>query len=430
MKESIRRLVLFVVIVGTGSVLIFVDVPLIYLIPLVAAVGFVLLLLLGSITVAEIKGAFSGLSRKKPDREPAKASGKAKVSIREKFKSLKIAGKKPAEKPAETKRAEEKKTASGSQSLERSGGIRAHLSLLAASFKSFGKIVSDRKKPVKKIEDIDRLLEHTIKEKVSRGSALESAATVPAAAVPGAGGAGSSPDMEGSEADPFLSLSGEELETGLLDTLDEPEPGAPAADLPGAAGSFEAVPDISLSDLEMPALPDDTAADAEAFLAANAEDGMEELHPLEGAEAVDETLGDLDHINLDDIDLGDDSGDAEPVPAAAPPASPPTPSESGGLIPATPIVPGASDADGKTQKDMSSIASGPALNADDDMLSSLASDIKQVKKEENVSLLRELKDFKAPAAEIEKELQEVSAHLNAIGKDSKKRATSHEGGIK
>ena len=38
------------------------------------------------------------------------------------------------------------------------------------------------------------------------------------------------------------------------------------------------------------------------------------------------------------------------------------------------------------------------------MLSSLASDIKYVKKEQNVSLLRELKDFKAPATDIEKEL--------------------------
>ena len=59
MKETTHRLVLFAVIVGIGSVLIFVDIPLIYLIPLIMAVGFLLLILLGSITVAEIKNALS-----------------------------------------------------------------------------------------------------------------------------------------------------------------------------------------------------------------------------------------------------------------------------------------------------------------------------------------------------------------------------------
>lgn len=65
MKETTHRLVLFAVIVGTGSVLIFVDIPLIYLIPLIMAVGFLLLILLGSITVAEIKNALSIQSFKK-----------------------------------------------------------------------------------------------------------------------------------------------------------------------------------------------------------------------------------------------------------------------------------------------------------------------------------------------------------------------------
>ena len=45
------------------------------------------------------------------------------------------------------------------------------------------------------------------------------------------------------------------------------------------------------------------------------------------------------------------------------------------------------------------------------MLSSLASDIKHVKKERDLSLLRDLKDFKAPAADIEKELSEMSGQL-------------------
>ena len=62
MKDSVRRLVLFIVIVGLGSAMIFVDIPLVYMLLLIIAVGFVLLIVLGTITVAEIKNAFSTIS--------------------------------------------------------------------------------------------------------------------------------------------------------------------------------------------------------------------------------------------------------------------------------------------------------------------------------------------------------------------------------
>ncbi len=167
----------------------------------------------------------------------------------------------------------------------------------------------------------------------------------------------------------------------------------------------------------MPALPDETAADADAILRANADDDVPiELNSLEGGEAVDETLGDLDNINLDDIDLGDDSGMQDPTPQIpAPPVDSPA-QGSGSLIPATPITVagGSYSSDYANQtEDMSSFAAGTATGSDDDMLSSLASDIKQVTKEKDVSLLRELKDFKAPATDIEKELLEMSEQLNA-----------------
>ena len=69
-----------------------------------------------------------------------------------------------------------------------------------------------------------------------------------------------------------------------------------------------------MMDLEMPDLPDDTAADAEAILKANADDGSDELSGFDGVDAADGTLEDLDSINLDDIDLGDESGMLEPAP--------------------------------------------------------------------------------------------------------------------
>ena len=49
---------------------------------------------------------------------------------------------------------------------------------------------------------------------------------------------------------------------------------------------------------------------------------------------------------------------------------------------------------------MASFAGG-ASGTDEDLLSSLASDVKHVAKEQNISLLRDLKDFKAPATAIE-----------------------------
>jgi len=399
MKENTRRTVLFAVIVGTGSILILVDIPLIYLLPLIVAVGFILLVLLGSITVADIKNAVSKLALKNLRQLPSL----------KKLDSIDLSGKESAtRKDAGEKKSDKKAlvTPTGKAS-----GIRYHLSLLASSVTSFGKILTERKKPAKKPEEINKLLEHTITEKVTRGSALDSASTVPEASGSTRGGAGGAlPAGSKGETDPFLSLSDEDLGTGLLDGLDEPE-----AEPQNTLTPPESDPGLSMPDLEMPALPDEMAADADAILKANADPGSDELNGLDGVEDVDETLGDLDSINLDDIDLGDDSVTQDPTPPAPmTSAAGPAPG-SGSLVPATPITPagGSENSADDDQSDMSSFAAGTATGSDEDMLSSLASDIKHVKKEQDVSLLRELKDFKAPATEIEKDLTEISAQLTA-----------------
>jgi hypothetical protein len=401
MKENIRRLVLFAAIVGTGSILIFVDIPLIYLIPLIIVVGFFLLLFLGSITVTDIKNTVSKLTLKNLRERPfLKRLDSIKFFEKKKTPRKEATAKEPGKNvPVKLK--------------EKTGGIQHHLSLLASSIKSFGKILTERKKIAKKPEEINKLLEKTITEKISKRSALDSAATVPSISGSNRGGAGSALPMENeNESDPFLSLSEEDIGTSLLDGLDDPEPAA-------ASENTQMSPDLDsgLSLPDMPALPDDTTADADAILRANADDDVPiELNGLDGGDAVDETLGDLDNINLDDIDLGDDSGMQDPTPQTpAPPAAGPAP-ESGSLIPATPITVagGSYSSDYANQtEDMSSFAAGTATGSDEDMLSSLASDIKHVKKEQDVSLLRELKDFKAPATDIEKELLGMSEQLNA-----------------
>jgi hypothetical protein len=440
MKETTRRLVLFAGIVGTGSVLIFVDIPLIYMLPLIMAVGFLLLVLIGSITVAEIKNALSKLTLKRI-RQQSTPKRPDSVSLSDK----KIAPKKDAGEKKGMKNAPAKPA-------EKTNGIRYHLSLLASSVTSFGKILTERKKPAKKPEEINKLLEHTITEKVRRGSALESAAAVPAESGSNRGGAGGAlPAENGDENDPFLSLSDEELGTGLLDGLDEPEPGAEPQ-------NTSALPDadagLSMPDLEIPALPDETATDAEAILKANADNGSEELNGLDGVEAVDGTLEDMDSINLDDIDLGDDSGMLEPAPRVSVLPSDDSASGSGDLNPATPIkgTGGSESSAEDNHSDISSVAAkwssqgslltvkleddhseisafaaGTVTGSDEDMLSSLATDIKHVKMEKDVSLLRELKDFKAPATDIEKELSEMSEQLKTASKGTKKKIPSSQG---
>jgi hypothetical protein len=55
---------------------------------------------------------------------------------------------------------------------------------------------------------------------------------------------------------------------------------------------------------------------------------------------------------------------------------------------------------------------GP-VGSDDEMLSILAAEAKVARKKDDDSLLRDLKDFKAPAKTIEEELEEVVRMLNA-----------------
>jgi hypothetical protein len=132
---------------------------------------------------------------------------------------------------------------------------------------------------------------------------------------------------------------------------------------------------------------------------------------------MDAEFGDLDNLSLDDVELDEDtdvtatpaaalaetSGPATTAPAAAPPAD--SSAIKTAWIPSD-APRGADQPEDQLgmQSDMASFAGG-AGGTDEDLLSSIASDVKHVKTDKDVSLLRELKDFKAPASEIEDELQ-------------------------
>jgi len=75
---------------------------------------------------------------------------------------------------------------------------------------------------------------------------------------------------------------------------------------------------------------------------------------------------------------------------------------------------------------MASFASASG-GSDEDLLSSIASDVKTIKKEKDVSLLRELKDFKAPADEIESELKDMFGRMSSIQKPKEKSSPPANG---
>jgi hypothetical protein len=429
MKESLRKPLLFVVIVVIGSVFVLFDIPLLVLLPLLIIVGFGTLLALGSVTVPEIRSAVSGLGKsgilkrlndmkffeKAPGGTPAAAA-------------------KPSPPPAPGKKEEPRKKGS-----EEKPGVRAHLSTLFSSFRSLGTILRQKGKQEKKVEDIDKLLDRTVSERVSAPPPSAAAPAMPAAT--GGAGKGNDPGMD----DPFMSLSGDEFDVGLLEGLGgDDSPAAPPA--PPAVPAMEGgdLPDLPDSgpDLPEPELDVDSAAsDILRQAGESPGEGPDEFSGLDAVSLSDEDFGDLENISLDDVSLDADLGEgpdaaaapepapessASPAPAAAP-VSDSNAVKTAWIPSDAPKDAGEAGDEVSTQADMAAFASGPG--GDEDLLSSLAADVKHVKKEQDLSLLRELKDFRAPATEIEKELSGMYERMSA-GKPDRKKEPAAPKGIK
>ena len=426
MKERVRRIILFAVIVITGSVMILFDIPLTIMIPLIIVVGFGILLLLGAITVAEISTALANL-------KPANIK---KIGIIKRLDEMKFF-EKPAPASPDKKPAQKTVVQPPAKVPDKKTGIGARLSSFISSVGSLRTLLQARSKPGKKAEDINKLLDKTVSEKVEKSPSSASTRTVADTSLPSlAGGAGAA--AQGQDQDPFLSLSGDEFDAGLLDSLDDMEGPSPAkADaestppgLPDAPG-----PDISEPAIPLPSL--DMDGEAGNILMENAQ-GLEEFSSLDGGGIIDQDLGDLDNMTLDDVEL--DLGDEDITP---PGSSPPSAAAAGGktaspALGAEPVKTDWIQSDApknagqagdqvSTQADMAAFSSGRSSDAD--MLSSLAADVKHVQKKVDLSLLRELKDFRAPGTDIEKELSDMAARLNMIPGGDKK-AKPPAGGMK
>ena len=414
MKESFRRPILFAVIVITGSILILFDIPLIFMFPIILIVGIIILIILGAITLTEIKTALNNL-------KPENLKKKFKRVPKDKTQPKKAVEKQPVKVPG------------------KKGGIGQHLTSFVSSIKSLGTLLKARKKSGKNVDDINKRLDKTILEKVEKSSALDNAGNVGSnSGHLSSGGAGTTAIGTTKDQDPFLSLSEDEFDSGLLDSLDGLE--SPQSTSGITDGPFAPLPDTSSLDINEPDIPLpslDLDGEAGNILRDNAE-GLEEFSGLEGGDAIDSDFEDLDNLSLDDVELDDDSEEKTPQ-SSAPPAEPapiidvapakPVKEEvkTDWIVSDAPKDASQSEDQISTQSEMAAFAGGGGTDAD--LLSSLASEVKFVKKEKNISLLRDLKDFKAPADEIESELTDMYKRMSAI-KETQKKETPPAEGIK
>lgn len=223
--------------------------------------------------------------------------------------------------------------------------------------------------------------------------------------------------------DPFSDLATDTLDTDLLDSIN-PDDEFPVIDgidldmeVPGETGDdksnqgtqFEEMStlDISLDESEMPIEIDEEEDDevAEILNAHKDELSTGDDSSLGG---LPDSLDDIGDIDLGSIDLDDETESGGPsagspgnVPSTA--SSPPAPAKSPSPSASASMSGGGST--GMSETDMLSFGTGQ--REDDDLMASLKTDAKSTKKRENLSLLRDLKDVRVPASDLEKELEGI-----------------------
>jgi len=423
MNSGLRRFLIFVIMVGTGTVLILYNLPLFFIIALTAAFGILLIVLLSPPTAAELKSSLlniykiSFIRRQKAASKPYIKRAEQKAQETQKTVELRV-------EPFQVQKAEDTKQ---KRKFSVSPGS------LSASVKSLGTILRTGKLPDRdNVEETDGIANKTGGEKTG-GSALARAAefsqdsmTANRRESGGSGGSGPRAVSPSPTDDPFLSLSSDELETGLLDTLDEedmkrseirPDSTPPDLSLPYIPGSSG----VTIGESDIPIPPQEISAETQEE-ASSIEPDLDEFNGLEGTDSIDQNLDELDTIDLDSVTPEGDMWEGEEDTSQTSP--PPKPPEAATPLPepqarkerTPPANPPPVVSHVRLKKDDQhdmTVFTAP-VSADDRIISSLVDVIKTTKKTKDMSLLRELKDFKAPAKDIEKELSDLYQGLDTI----------------
>ena len=417
---------LFTILV-LGLILIFFDFTLIQLLFMMVIIIIIMPFLLGLATISEMRIKLAGM----------KNTGILKRLDGMKFfeKSKPSSGKKFTRKEEKTiQKPVAKET--NPKVPARTGGIRLHITAFMTSLGSLGSVISVKKKQGKKVEDINKMLDKAVSEKVTKSAPPAATGSTPV--LPQPGGAGMGAGGSATDTDPFLSLSNDEFDPGLLDGLDDEGLSFPSPDGDDAHGG-EDLP-LPEPELSLPP-PEDSAGQAALPVegGTSVDEGLDAFKGLDSSDALDADFGDLENLSLDDMEPGEDLGgdtaiepSAAPTEAAPSAPSPSSPSADTGAV-KTAWVPSDAPKDADTSEDQIGVQSDMAAFAsssggsDEDLLSSIASDVKTVKKEKDVSLLRELRDFKAPASEIESELKDMFEKINGGQKPKEKNRQPADG---
>jgi hypothetical protein len=286
-----------------------------------------------------------------------------------------------------------------------------------------------------KVRESDKILPKTVSEKgnvsalAQAGELSPDSGIVEGAKPGGPGGTRAGSDLPApSLDDPFLSLSRDELDSGFLDTGNEEDktgtdikPDTPSPDafppyVPGSSGVIIGESDIPIPPQEVPLEgPPDVQEPSPSD-----EPDLEEFDNSGALDTIDQNIDELDTLDLDSVELNDETWEEDtdtedsppPPPPEIKPLAPEAPGTAGPAAPpgSPPRVPGMNQNAGDLT-DMTVFTT--PVSADDLLVSSLAADIKIAKKARDVSLLRELKDYKAPAKKIEEELSDLYAALSA-----------------
>lgn len=378
MQESTVRVILLVVIMAFGTVMLIFPVPFFYLLLGAIALALLVLFLTGAIRMPSLK--------RKKKSEPA--------------------GPQP-EKEEKVKKVKEKKE---KKPKTREGG-RKFPEIISSLKKAFAVLGRDlkkarlsRDKSPDRAKKIDTLLDQTV-----RGEVVASLDDIVPESVPA--------EKKKAE-DPFSALVGEDLNPDLLGEI-EPAgdfsiPGdedlgieIPTQDLTAPDAGVQQM-DLSLTSDEGPIAIDETNDADEVREILEAHKDEIEMPATMDVPLPEEDLGGLDNLDLDGIEIEGES--TSPKPAA--PVSP-----GGGTSPVakgpmatpvpTPAAPEQKVPVSLSQPETDMLSFGTGKREDDDLMASLKSEAKAKKKSEYASLIRDLKDIKVNASDLQKELEDL-----------------------
>jgi hypothetical protein len=414
MKDSVRRILLFAVILIAGLVLVLFDLPAIFLLLVVIALAVVVLVINGSIKLPKLKVPKITFSLPKGAK-----------------KNPKVQKPPVAQKPVKEKSIKKQQSGTKSSTGKKSGKMPGSFSTIKDAFSSMGKAISviagdigKARRPAaakqREKQKLDQMLDQSVQGRAPDIRSLEDAnpEIVPAG--------------KQIVADPFSTLVKEQMNTELLDSVQlDDEIGDLSAlndldlgsDMSGAFGDDISNLDVSLDTDDGITIDDDSETDEVAsILAANigeleaGEEGGEDTMSNEMA------LGGLEDLDINNIDLDQELGDPdgpdvkETRPEPSPVVSPQAPVQKASSSGSAPMggsmfasAPSSKVESAEKPKDMgdSMLAFSSGKGMDDDLMASLKSDASSVKKDNNAPLLRDLKDVKVPAADLERELEGI-----------------------